>query len=147
MPKSDYFLHLRDQGAGSSALVSPGWWQDSDGFVVTGQAVDTGLDENETELGVLVLSVALEMLADSNGLLDQHVEILWDFWCEAIGLEDSKNLVTSNHLDLGNTVRISQDDTDLRWSSTLLRKLADLVNDLLGGSLEPRRRGPGVRDC
>lgn len=31
--------------------------------------MDTGLDENETELGVLVLSVALEMLADSNGLM------------------------------------------------------------------------------
>lgn len=53
---------------------------------------------------------------------------------------------TSNHLDLGNSVRISEDDTDLRWSSTLLRKLADLVNDLLGGGLEPRRRGSGVWD-
>lgn len=30
--------------------------------------MDTGLDENETELGVLVLSVALEMLADSDSL-------------------------------------------------------------------------------
>jgi len=30
--------------------------------------VDTGLDENETELGVLVLSVALEMLADGDSL-------------------------------------------------------------------------------
>jgi len=108
--------------------------------------VDTRLDENETELGVLVLSVALEMLADSDSLLDQHVEILWDFWCEAIGLEDSENLVTSDHLDLRNTVRISEDDTDLRWSGTLLRKLADLVDNLLGGGLEPRRRGSGVWD-
>jgi hypothetical protein len=30
--------------------------------------VDAGLDENETELGVLVLSVSLEVLADSNSL-------------------------------------------------------------------------------
>jgi hypothetical protein len=30
--------------------------------------VDSGLDEDETELGVLVLSVALKMLADSDGL-------------------------------------------------------------------------------
>jgi len=109
--------------------------------------VDTGLDENETELGVLVLSVALEMLADGDSLLDQHVEILWDFWGEAIGLEDSENLVTSDHLNLRNTMRISEDNTDLRWSSTLLRKLADLVHDLLGGGLEPRRRSPGVWDC
>jgi hypothetical protein len=31
--------------------------------------VDTGLDENEAELGVLVLAVALKVLADSNGLV------------------------------------------------------------------------------
>lgn len=61
-------LHLCDHGAGSSGLVSPGWWEDTDGLVVTGETVDTGLDENETELGVLVLSVALKMLADSDGL-------------------------------------------------------------------------------
>lgn len=30
--------------------------------------MDTGLNENETELGVLVLSVSLEVLADSDGL-------------------------------------------------------------------------------
>ena len=30
--------------------------------------MDTGLDENKTELGVLVLSVALKVLADGNGL-------------------------------------------------------------------------------
>jgi hypothetical protein len=30
--------------------------------------VDTGLDENETELGVLVLAVALKVLADGDSL-------------------------------------------------------------------------------
>jgi len=30
--------------------------------------MDTGLDENEAEFGVSVLSVALEMLADSDSL-------------------------------------------------------------------------------
>lgn len=30
--------------------------------------MDTGLDENQTELGVLVLAVTLKMLADSDGL-------------------------------------------------------------------------------
>jgi len=101
--------------------------------------VDTRLDENQSELGVLVLSVSLKMLADSDGLLDQHVQILRDLWGEAVGFEDSENLVTSNHLNLGDTVRISEDDTDLRWSSTLLCELADLVDDLLGGGLQPRR--------
>lgn len=69
--------------------------------------MDTGLDQNEAELGVLILAVSLEMLADSNGLcsevsigqkgrldpymqvcagtylLDQHVQILRKLRCEA----------------------------------------------------------------
>lgn len=36
--------------------------------------MDTGLDENQSELRVLVLAVSLEMLADSNGL--QKVSII-----------------------------------------------------------------------
>lgn len=32
--------------------------------------MDTGLDENEAELGVLVLSVALKVLPDGDGLID-----------------------------------------------------------------------------
>jgi hypothetical protein len=31
--------------------------------------VDAGLDKNQAELGVLVLAVALEVLADGNGLV------------------------------------------------------------------------------
>lgn len=97
--------------------------------------MDTGFDENQTELGVLVLAVTLKVLADSDGLLDQHVKVLWNLRGEAVGLEDSKNLVTSNNLDLSNTVRISQDNTDLGRSGTLLRKFANLVNNLLWGGL------------
>ena len=44
--------------------------------------MDSGLDENEPELAVLVLAVALEMLAHGDRFLDQHVEIFWDFGCE-----------------------------------------------------------------
>lgn len=61
-------MHLGDNGAGSSRLVLPGGGQDTDGLVVAGQTVNSGLDENEAELGVLVLAVALEVLADSNSL-------------------------------------------------------------------------------
>lgn len=45
--------------------------------------MDTGLDENEAELAVPVLAVGLEVLADGNGLLDKHVEVLWDVWAQA----------------------------------------------------------------
>jgi hypothetical protein len=68
MPNPADFFHLCDQSGSSGALISPGWWEDTDGLVVAGQAVNTGLDENEAELGVLVLSVALEMLADGDSL-------------------------------------------------------------------------------
>lgn len=61
---------LSDDGAGSSGLVLPGGGQDTDGLVVAGKTVDSGLDENEAELGVLVLAVALKVLADSNSLLE-----------------------------------------------------------------------------
>ena len=44
--------------------------------------MDTGLDENEAELGVLVLAVGLKMLADSDSLLDKMPEILRDLRCK-----------------------------------------------------------------
>ena len=46
---------------------------------------------------------------------------------------------TGDDLDLGNTVGVTEDHTDLGRSGTLLCELADLVNDLVGGGLEPRR--------
>jgi hypothetical protein len=70
-----FTIRLCDECAGGGALVSPGWWKSTDGLVVAGETVDTGLDENEAEFGVLVLAVALEMLADGDGLLDEHVKI------------------------------------------------------------------------
>ena len=73
MQTSISVAHLCDHGAGSGALVSPGGWEDTDSLVVAGETVDTGLDENETELGVLVLSVALEMLADSDGHMKRQL--------------------------------------------------------------------------
>lgn len=53
---------------------------------------------------------------------------------------------TSDDLDLGDSVAVPQDDTDLRGSSTLPGQLADLVDDLLRGGLEPGRRGARVGD-
>lgn len=96
---NDQTRSLCDQGAGSGALVLPVWLQDTDGLVVSAEAVDSGLDQNKSELGVLVLSVALKVLADSDSLtslsatyifarimhvylLDQHVEVFWNFWGE-----------------------------------------------------------------
>ena len=69
-------------------------------------------------------------------------------WDRTVGLKDSENLVTwdtlvyvrrnwiekiphtGHNLDLGNTVAVTEDNTDLRWGSALLCKLANLVDNL-----------------
>lgn len=53
---------------------------------------------------------------------------------------------TSDDLDLGNTVGVTENDTDLGGSGALLGELANLVDNLLGGGLEPRRGVAGVGD-
>ena len=45
---------------------------------MTREAVDTGLNETETVLGIEVLAVDLQVLTDGDGLLDQVEEILRD---------------------------------------------------------------------
>lgn len=122
--------------------------------------MDTGLDENKTELGVcqgnkkkssiwqfardikrpqrtLVVPVALEVLSDGDSLLDQVVKIFRNGRGESVGLEDPENLVSSNALDLGNSVGIPEDNTDLRWGETLTGELEDVVGDLVGGQFQP----------
>ena len=49
-------------------------------------------------------------------------------------------------LDLGNAVRVTKDLTNLGGSGTLLCELANLLNNLLGSSLQPGGRVARVRD-
>jgi hypothetical protein len=65
---SSFISRLCDNGAGGGRLVLPVGRQDTDSPVVAGQTMDSGLDENQAELGVLVLAVALEVLADGHSL-------------------------------------------------------------------------------
>jgi hypothetical protein len=62
------YVRLSDDGAGGSGLVLPGGRENTDGLVVTSQAVNSGLDKNEAELGVLVLAVTLKVLSDGDSL-------------------------------------------------------------------------------
>lgn len=73
------------------------------------------------------------------------VEVLRDLWGETLALEDTEDLVTSDETDLGNTLAVAELDTDLRGSETLARQLEDLLADVLGGGLQPRRRAAAVR--
>lgn len=61
--------------------------------------MDAGLNQNQAVFGVLVLAVALQVLAHSDGLLDQVVKILRDFRSKTYrkrGCLSSKGNVTTN---------------------------------------------------
>jgi len=102
--------------------------------------VDTTLNENEVELGVLVLSVLLEVLTHGDSLLDDVVEILGHVGSETTELQDTQDLVASDTLDLGYTHTVSKSHTNLRGSHTLLSELADLLEEILRLHLNPSRR-------
>lgn len=59
-------------------------------------------------------------------------------------LANCKEFHTGHDLDLGNTVGVTEDDTDLGGSGTLLGQLADVVDNLVRGGLEPRGSGARV---
>ena len=107
-------------------------------LVVARKSVDSALDKDETELAVLVLAVLLEVLADGDGLLDEVVEVLGDAGSKTVDLEDAEDLGASDILDLADAVGVTEDHTDLCGGDTLASKLADVLRDLLGRSLEPR---------
>ena len=55
----------------------------------------------------------------------------------------SNSVLTKSLLrHLCNTVRVSEDNTNLGWSQTLLGQLEDLVLDLVTGDLQPLRNRP-----
>lgn len=54
-----------------------------------------------------------------------------------VGLEDTEDLVSGDRLDLGDSVGVTENDTDLGRGKTLARKLEDVVVDLLSRDLEP----------
>jgi hypothetical protein len=89
--------------------------------------VDARLDQDEPELAVLVLAVALQMLAHGHGLLDQEVQVLWDVRGQAAALQDTQDLAAGDGADLGDAVLVTQQHTDGAGGHTLLGQLADLV--------------------
>lgn len=99
--------------------------------------MNSALDKNQPELGVPVLAIALHVLSDGDGLLDQMVKILGKGWGKTLGLKDAKNLVTGDPANLGNAVPITEHHTDLGWGHALLGQLGDLVNDIVGVQLQP----------
>lgn len=73
--------------------------------------MNSRLNKNQTELAVLVLAAAFQMLADGDSLLDQIVQILWDVWLQTKRFHDAQDFVTADETHLGHTMRITKDDT------------------------------------
>ena len=75
--------HLSDECGSGCRVVLEGRRDLLLRFVVTCEAVNAGIDENEAELRILVLAVNLEVLADGDRLFDEVPKVLWDGWCQA----------------------------------------------------------------
>ena len=56
-----------------------------------------------------------------------------------VGLQDTEDLVTGHEADLGDAMGVAEGDTDLRGGETLTGEFYDVVDDIVGGRLEPCR--------
>ena len=70
---------LGHQGGGSGGFVLPAGDEDLLGLVVTSQTVNSGFDQDKTEFGVGIGTVAFQVLADVHSLLDEVVKIFRQF--------------------------------------------------------------------
>ena len=69
------------------------------------------------------------------------VQILRDLGGKTRSFQNSEDLVTSDRLDLSDSVRVAEDNSDLRGGETLARELEDVVLDLVGRDLKPLGSG------
>ena len=105
------FFFLGHESRGGTTLVLPGGRKDALRLVIAGQSVDARLDQNQSEFGIAVLTIALQVLADGYGLLDQEIQVFWQLWGEAFLLQDTQHFVAGHETNLSNSVRVSEDDT------------------------------------
>ena len=132
-------MHVRlcNDCGGCLCRVLPVWCKDPLDLVISGKPVDPGLDEDQSVLAINIVAGPLEVLPDVGSLLDEEVEFLWEGWSETVSLKDALDLVASDRLDLANTVLITEESADLGWADTLLGVVADELDNVLSGELEP----------
>lgn len=53
------------------------------GLVIAGKTMNPRLNQDKTELGVLIFPVGLEMLANGNRLFDEVPKVLRDGWAKS----------------------------------------------------------------
>ena len=105
LPESSRAQLGGNEGGSVLPLVLPGSGEGLDTTVVARQAVDTALDQDQAELGVLVVAVALQVLVHGDGLLDQVVQILRDLGGQTSDLQDAQDLGAGHVLNLINDIK------------------------------------------
>ena len=136
-----------DQSVSLLRVVPPGGRESLGVAVVASQSVDTGLNHNESELGVSVLSELLQVLSDLESLLDQVVEVFRDLGGQARLLQDSEDFAAGDALHLGDSVAISESNTDLGWGEALLGELDNLINEVVRRNSNPAWSRFSVREA
>ena len=77
------------------------------------------------------------MLSHIDGLLDEVVEVLWELRAESVFLEHSEDLGASDSGYLGDAVVVSENGPNLGGGGSLLGQLDNLLNQVIGGDLNP----------
>eukprot|EP00591_Stephanopyxis_turris_P007578 CAMPEP_0195514158 /NCGR_PEP_ID=MMETSP0794_2-20130614/5625_1 /TAXON_ID=515487 /ORGANISM="Stephanopyxis turris, Strain CCMP 815" /LENGTH=142 /DNA_ID=CAMNT_0040642337 /DNA_START=136 /DNA_END=565 /DNA_ORIENTATION=- len=106
--------------------------------------MNTTLDQNQPKLAILILPVPIQMLTNLHRLLDQHVQILGDLRGESTRFQDAHDLLSSDGFDLCDAVRVTQNNSDLGWSESLLGEFAHVFFYVEGRDFEPGRWGAVV---
>ena len=130
-------LSLSSEGGRRLRRVLPVRGEDPPPLVVPREPVDPALDEDEPVLAVDIVVRPLEVLPHVHRLLDEEVELFWEGWGETVRPEDALDLVASDGLDLADAVAVTEERADLGWPDALLRVIADELDAVLSGKLEP----------
>lgn len=93
--------------------------------------MDSRLFNSKSIFGIFITFILLEMFSDIKSLLNQMIKIFRDFSSESFFSEDSLDFLSCQKSDLRNCIIVSEDDTDLALSVTLLGEFKDEFFDIL----------------
>src|SRR4051812_7591524 len=93
-------------------------------LIITRQTMNARLDQNQTIFGINILveicyktsdmtnlAIAFKMLANTDGLLDQIIQIFRNFGRQTFRFQNTQDLVAGQPTYLCNAVTVAQDDT------------------------------------
>lgn len=106
--------------------------------------MNPALYQNQAEFSILIFSVPLKVLSDSNCFLNQMVQILREIRSKAFGLKDSQDFISRHKTDLCHAMWVPQDHTYLGGSQAFLGQLVNLFLHVVRRQLQPRGHATAV---